>query len=888
MTPLARRLPRELKHNIGKYLGIFLLMCGAIALTSGFLLAAHSIGCLIDNMRDEYTIEDGRVITAFEATDAQLEAAEDAADGVGGVTFFKNFSIDAAIKKPTGDDDTKRTLRTYTHRTEVDIASYCEGAKPRTDDEVAVDRVFATNNGLAAGGKVELEGHAYTICGIMTLPDSQALFPNNSDFTVNTITFGVAEVTDAGFTALEDAGGAPTYTYSFTFNDRDLSVAERTDAEKDMVEALTDADARVDDLIDADSNQGIGYARDDVDGDSAMWTTLLDIIIVIMAFVFVVLTNATIEEESAVIGTLLASGYRKREIVLHYLALPAIVGILAAGLGCALGVAFFTEPMRNLYYGSYSLPPFHVYWSWEIFVKCAVVPAAALILITLVGLLRKMGKTPLQFLRHEASGKSGTKRGLRLPERMGFVERFRLRVFLRNLGNFATLFVGIAFASLLLLFGLAILPTMTHYADNLETSLVAEHQYTLKAPLELEGTAEQRAQWAALDRLQSVDGALLSAAEDAEDELDDAADAAQAAADALATSPNADNMQAASAALDEVQAKKDALYASLDDIADTLGCNRDEVIDLIDDASNIDADNDDIHPINTTDNGAEKIAQAEKYAVYQLQYDRGEGNGIETVTVYGVSPNSRYWKDLDVGDGRVVFGRGLLDKFGWKEGQQVDLHDKYEDKDYSLEYAGDDSAWGSKSDMNVYLSIEDFNKLFDNDAAYFNGYASDKALDLDARYFAGDTTPDDMRAVGDQFIGMMSDLIGMMVGLAVFIFLLFMYLLTKAVIDRSARSISYMKVFGYRDGEISRLYIRSITLCVVASLLLSLPVIIGSLTAIFRAMLLAYNGNIEIYVPWWSMAACVGIGFATYLVVALLHTRSIKRVSLSEALKVQE
>ena len=134
------------------------------------------------------------------------------------------------------------------------------------------------------------------------------------------------------------------------------------------------------------------------------------------------------------------------------------MGVVAALLGTALGIVFFTEPMRGLYYGSYSLPPFQVYWSWEIFVKCAVVPAAALILITLVGLLRKMGKTPLQFLRHEASGKSGTKRGLRLPERMGFVSRFRLRIFLRNLGNFATLFVGIAFASLLLLFGLAILP----------------------------------------------------------------------------------------------------------------------------------------------------------------------------------------------------------------------------------------------------------------------------------------------------------------------------------------------------------------------------------------------------------------------------------------------
>lgn len=713
MTPLARRLPRELRNNLGKYLGIFLLMTGSIALTSGFLLAAHSIGRIIESMRDEYAIEDGRVTTSFEATSAQLKAAEDAA---------------------------------------------------------------------------------------------------------------------------EDVGGAPTYTYSFTFNDRDLSVADRTDAEEDMVDALTDADARVDDLIDADSNQGIGYARNDVDGDSMMWTTLLDIIIVIMAFVFVVLTDATIEEESAIIGTLLASGYRKREIVLHYLALPAVVGILASLLGCALGVTVFTEPMRNLYYGSYSLPPFHVYWGWEIFVECAVVPAVALILITLVGLLRKIGKTPLQFLRHEASGKAGTKCGLQLPERMGFVSRFRLRVFLRNLGNFATLFVGVAFASLLLLFGLAILPTMTHYADNLETSLVAAHQYTLKAPLELEGTAEEREQWAALDRLQSVDGTLLTAAEDA-------ADVAQEAAETAMASPGAASMQAASDALEKAQDKKDALYARLDDIADALDCDRDEVIDLIDDASGIDTDNDDIHPVNTTDNGTEKIAQAEKYAVYQLQYDRGEGNGTETVTVYGVSPDSRYWKDLGVGDGHVMFGGGLVDKFGWKDGQQVSLTDKFEGKDHAFDYDG--NSWGSKSDMNAYMSIDDFNELFGNDPSYFNGYVSDEELDLDSRYFAGDTTPDDMRAVGDQFIGMMSDLIGMMVGLSVFIFLLFMYLLTKVVI-------------------------------------------IGSLTAIFRSMLLAYNGNIEIYVPWWSIAACVGIGFATYLVVALLHTRSIRRVSLSEALKVQE
>ena len=591
-----------------------------------------------------------------------------------------------------------------------------------------------------------------------------------------------------------------------------------------------------------------------------------------MAFVFVVLTNATIEEESAVIGTLMASGYRRRELVLHYLALPAAVGLLAAGLGTALGVALFTSPMRDLYYGSYSLPPFHVSWDWGIFVKTAVVPSALLVGITLLALLHKTRRTPLQFLRHEASGKSGTKRGVRLPERLGFVARFRLRVFLRNLGNFATLFVGIGFASLLLLFSLAILPTMTHYADNLESSLVASHQYVLKAPLELEGTDEERAQWAAAERLQAVDGTLLTRAQDAADGLQDA----------LAELAAAPGMNAVAA----VQDAQEELSARLDEAADALGCTRDEVVDLLDEASRVDADDENAHPVNTVDNGAEAIAQAEKYAVYTLQYDRGEGNGEETITVYGVSPDSRYWKDLPVGDGRVVFGGGLVDKFGLAAGSQVSLFDKYEDKAYDAAFDG--TTWGSKSDMNLYMSLDDFNEFFGNADGYFNAYASDEELRLDSLFFASETTPDDMRAIGDQFTGMMDDMIGMLVGLSVFIYLLFIYLLTKAVIDRSARSISYMKVFGYRDAEISRLYVRSITLCVAASLVLCLPLIIGSLTAIFRAMLISYNGNIEIYVPWSAMAETIVAGFVTYLVVAALHTRSIRRVPLSEALKVQE
>ena len=50
-------------------------------------------------------------------------------------------------------------------------------------------------------------------------------------------------------------------------------------------------------------------------------------------------------------------------------------------------------------------------------------------------------------------------------------------------------------------------------------------------------------------------------------------------------------------------------YVAPDELANALGCDRDEAIDLIDDASAIDADNDDIHPCeHLIDNSADKIA----------------------------------------------------------------------------------------------------------------------------------------------------------------------------------------------------------------------------------------------------------------------------------------
>lgn len=1013
MSPLSKRFPRELKNSLGKYVGIFALMVVTISLTTGFLAAAASIQTMLEQVRDDYDVEDGNFTSNFELEDdviSQIEAL--------GLKLYPNYSYDLPFNIVSASGEAKSdgesasgmtSMRVYTEREGFNESALAEGARPSAAHEIAIDRVFAANRGLEVGDRIEIGGNEFTISGIVTLPDYQALFEKSTDFIFNAITFSVSEVTPEGFALLT---GKKSYTYSFLLDDRSMGDEARIDLEDRIGDILEDNGVAIADFVDCDANQGIGYALDDVMGDQVMWRVLLVMIIVIMAFVFVVLTGSAIESESAIIGTLLASGYRKRELVAHYLAMPATVGICGAIVGNIVGYAFLTDFMRGLYYNSYSIPPFENVFSPSVFVLTTVVPLILLVGITILGLMRKLHYTPLQFLRHDIVRRT-MHNNIQLPERLGFSARFRLRVFLRNIGNFATLFFGIMFASLLLIFGLCMMPIVEHYADNMRNSLVSEHQYTLKAAVELNGTPEQREAYAAAHELSeridmsdidenAVKDALTNLITDRvkeriegffKDNFDSTAlveaikasggdgyvggmsvrellshagidlDALaaqateQARAQALAQygvtvdSPQGQaiiaainvtpadvlaNVDASSVVMDtdsmnmdvddvDIQAlvRDGILRSSYVDLTDCGlgaidlatfdkddideddldvsaidfsgitqeqlglgdvgldGMTLSEFFTLVDKASDIDED---ANPINTRENSQGAIDQAEKFAAGSLEVERAIGGEMETVTVYGIQENSRYW-DIDVTGGKVVVGRGLADKCNLQMGESKPFKNKYAGKTYDL---APSDVWGTLSTTYVFMSIDKFNELFGEEPDNFNGYVSNEVLDIDDYYLVNDLTPRDMDKIGAQMKDSMGDMMGMVVVVAVLIYLILMYLLTKTIIDRSARSISYMKVFGYRDSEINKLYVRSISTTVIASLVICLPILIWFISLLVRLVFMRYTGNFEVVVGWDSIAKDLALGIVTYAVVAFLHVRRIKRVPLSLALKVTE
>ena len=227
------------------------------------------------------------------------------------------------------------------------------------------------------------------------------------------------------------------------------------------------------------ANPAIHFATDDMGSDKAMGGVLLDILIVIIAFIFAVTISNTITKESSAIGTLRAMGYGRGELVRNYLSMPVIVTLFAAGIGNILGYTVFKNVVVSMYYNSYSLPTYKTVWNPDAFFKTTLIPVALMFVVNLVVIIQMMQHSPLQFLRHDLK-KTKRKRAMHLPE-WSFFHRFRLRIIFQNIPNYVILFFGIVFIMVMLAMAVGMPSTLQYYQENAADLMFAKYQYVLRS-----------------------------------------------------------------------------------------------------------------------------------------------------------------------------------------------------------------------------------------------------------------------------------------------------------------------------------------------------------------------------------------------------------------------
>lgn len=475
-NPLFKRLPRELAGEIGKYLVIFVFMAATIGLVSGFLVADNSMIETYDDSFDRFNIEDGKFELYNQLTPDEIEKLKESQK----ISIYENYYIE---KNYTNYKEKITTVRIFKDRKEVNKTDLLKGDLPSGKDEIALDRLFARNNKIEIGDVIKVEDTNLKVTGFVALSDYSTLFNNNNDIMFDSVMFGVGIMSDEGYEQFGD--GIIHYNYAWKYNEevsKDNEIKKSDEILKALYEITVISENTISDFVPRSSNQAIQFAGEDMGGDRSIMIVLLYILIAIMSFVFAVTTNNTIAKEASVIGTLRASGYSRGEILSHYISLPVLVTLIAALVGNILGYTYFKDVCVDLYYNSYSLPSYKTLWNFEAFVLTTVIPLVIMLVINIFVLSSKLRLSPLRFLRHDLS-KSKRNKGIKLPN-FKFLRRFGLRVIIQNMSSYFTLFVGILFANLLLIFGEMLPPLLENYSKESVEHMICDYQYVLKTPEE--------------------------------------------------------------------------------------------------------------------------------------------------------------------------------------------------------------------------------------------------------------------------------------------------------------------------------------------------------------------------------------------------------------------
>ena len=740
-NPLRRRLLRELRQDIGKYIALFLFLTLTTGMVSGFIVAAGSMKAAYDESFGKYGVESGHFILEDALPDETKARLEKEA----GVSVCELFYKDVTL----GNEN---TVRIYKNRTELNRVCLMDGELPGSEGEIAADRLYLENNSLGIGD--ELAG--LRISGTVALSDYAALFKNNTDMMLDANKFCVAVVTPETFGKIDEN---LHYCYAWLNNDESLTDEQCRDKADGIADILSQ-DCEITELVRRADNQAIIFPGDDIGSDKAMMEALLYLVIVILGFVFAITTRSTIEQEAGTVGTLLASGYTRGELIRHYMAMPIIVTLIAALIGNILGYTVVKSYCAGLYYHSYSLTTYVTLWSAEAFIKTTLVPCV-LIAVTVYTVLRRTMRLPVQsFLRHELGG-----RGKQYVPRLragGLIERFRKRVILQNRSAYITMFIGILFANTLLIFGLVMPPILDNFKDEVLETKLSDYQYLLRQP--------------------------------------------------------------------------------------TL-----------------------------TENGS-----AEPFCVSSLEY------GSEEISVYGVLHASEYadFSFLPSEKGSVLVSEGFMEKYGLEKGDKISLHEKYGDKEYSFTVY--DSA-PYAAGLAVFMSRLSFNETFGLPLWYFNGYLSNEKLtDLDPEAVASVITEHDLTVVTDQLDDSMGRMFPIIGGFSLTLYMLLVYLLSKMVIEKNARSISMLKILGYTGREISSLYNSATAVAVGVSLIVTIPLSGLTMKWLFNCFMSKMSGWLSFYIAPWIWPAMLALGAAAYFIVHMIQLRRLGRVPLSAALKNAE
>ena len=207
---LRKRIFRDFKENLPRYLALAFLLILSMYMVVSVVGAAETVMRGTTTEAEKQNVEDGQFSLFVPMKESEWNTLTDK-----GITLEKMFFLDYVV-------DGDKTLRVFKNRTEIDTIAIHEGKLAQADDELVIERQYAEKNDIHVGDTIVLGDRTYKVSGIGTVPDYDSPLKSLGDTGCDSLNFGLAFVTDEVYTTLQKEGKSAKseeYYYAYKLND---------------------------------------------------------------------------------------------------------------------------------------------------------------------------------------------------------------------------------------------------------------------------------------------------------------------------------------------------------------------------------------------------------------------------------------------------------------------------------------------------------------------------------------------------------------------------------------------------------------------------------------------------------------------------------------------
>ena len=455
---INKRAVRSVKKNLSFYIISTVLTVLIAILIIAPLSTGHNMKKVINEFVEKYKTEDAEFVTYSPISEDDMKTLERDYDVIMEYSRYKDLKFN-------GKDVDGLTVRVFDMPEKLNLCNVRDGSMPE-NGEALITQNFADLHGIKVGDKVSLGDYSYKVSAFATKADYIYMLEKQSGY-VEKSKFAVMVVTHDDY---EKISADETGYYSIKYN---------RDNEKEVREKLND-EYVIANYLATTANTRISLPVNEGDAVSNVATMYAPVMFIIVLALIVMVLGRNIRNEQYLLGTFIALGFSREQIIGHYMRFGLIPGIVGSVIGTIASIPV-TKAITYFYIAyDFETIDYTVRYDIPSILAALILPSAIYCLAVALQAAKLLRKSAVDLLRN--TGRDSRAIGIMRNCHAKTQLKMRVRSVIGHPGRSVVTIIGVCVAAFCILAGFIMsdsLDSLMH--DGLTSSVKYEYLYRLKS-----------------------------------------------------------------------------------------------------------------------------------------------------------------------------------------------------------------------------------------------------------------------------------------------------------------------------------------------------------------------------------------------------------------------